>query len=265
MVEVFSEQDADLRMIVADMAREFLEGCEDRLEEIDAALTSLRNGEGSLENEILEIKRHTHSLKGMGTTFGFSAISLLAHSLEDYFETMFGYGKNGIYDVQLYIDRIREIVEMQENLSDDAVSLIIRNLPLKAKSRTIRKHTRALSILILMPKGLQRKIVGSELSQFGFSVLIAENSIDAIEKGMRLTPDLFMASMVSDEISGIELAGVFSAIKTTASNPFLLVASSEVDQQTQDSLTPNVHILRKGPKFSQDLLAFFSSQGYVVG
>ena len=128
-----AEEDADLAMIFANMASEFLEACEDRLNEIDAALSSIRDKSSSSGNAVLEIKRHVHSMKGTGGTFGFSSISLLAHGLEDYFETMFVLNENGLHDVQLYIDRIREISETRENLPDEMVSLIIRNLPLKAK------------------------------------------------------------------------------------------------------------------------------------
>lgn len=257
-----TDQDADLAMIIADMAQEFLEGCADRLEEVDSALIQLRNKPGSGEHSLLEIKRHIHSLKGMGSTFGYSSISMIAHALEDYFETMFTPSEDGVYDVQLYVDRIREIADTHENLSDETASLMLRDLPLKAKRKTIRKNSQAISILVLMPKGLQRKIVTSELSQFGFSVLIAENSLDAIEKGMRMQPNLFLSSMILEDITGPELAGIFNAIKTTANCPFLLMSATDIDPEERAGYPKNVFVLRKGPKFAREFMAFFTSQGF---
>lgn len=262
MENTAKETDAELVMIVADLEREFLEACEDRLNEVDTALDSLRSEKASNENEILEIKRHIHSLKGMGTTFGFSSITLMAHALEDYFETLFELGEKGIHDVQCFVDRIREISDSEQNWTDETVSHIVRDMPLLAKRRTVRKGGQALTILVLMPKGLQRKIVVTELSQFGFNVLIAENSFDAIEKGIRRRPDLFMSSAVTEDISGMELAGVFHAIKATMHHPFLLVTSTPIDEIESKTMPPNVTVLQKGGYFARDLMAFFKSQDY---
>ncbi len=262
MEEPVSEKEAELKMIIADMEREFLDGCEDRLAEIDAALEVLRADRSSGENELLEIKRHVHSLKGLGATFGYSSITLMAHALEDYFESLFQPDDDGIHDVQHFIDRIREIVDSQSNWTDETVAQIVRDMPLKAKRRTVRKDGQALSVLVLMPKGLQRKIVATELSEFGFHVLIAENSFDAIEKGVRLQPDLFMSSVVNEDISGIELAGVFYAIETTESRPFLLVSSTPLDEIETRHFPPTVTVLEKGGNFARDLMAFFKEQNY---
>jgi len=264
MKQFANEEDADLSMILADMAAEFLDSCEDRLEEIDNALDRLRSSNGTSANDVLEIKRHIHSLKGLGTTFGFSSISLLAHALEDYFEALFEADENGIHDVQHFVDRMREVADSRVNWADTTVAQIIHDMPLSAKRRTVRKDGVALSILVLMPKGLQRKIVASELSQFGFRVLTAENSIDAIEKALRLRPDLFMASLILDDLTGQELAGIFYAIKSTSENPFLLVTSTDMDEQERSDLPPNVSVLRKGPSFAKDLMAFFKSKAYAT-
>lgn len=264
MADDKSEENSDLGVFVSDILLEFLDECEDRLTEIDFALGSLNHKKTLDDVEVLEIKRHVHSLKGMASTFGYSSISLLAHALEDYFETMFAPDETGIHDTQLYVDRMREISEQKENISDSAVAQILRDLPLKATRRTIRKEDHALSILILMPKGLQRRIVASELSQFGFQVLIAQNSLDAIEQGIRLRPDLFMANMVSEDISGLELAGVFNAIKATEKRPFLLVTTTDIEQATLDTFPANIYLLRVGPTFAQDLMTFFAKQGYVA-
>ncbi len=259
MNDIVTDQDADLAMILADMAAEFLEGCEDRLEEIDSALHRLRSNKGSSENEVMEIKRHIHSLKGMGTTFGFSSISLIAHALEDYFESLFTVDENGIHDVQHFVDRIREVSDSRVNWPDKTVSLIIHDMPLRAKPRTVRRDGKALSILVLMPKGLQRKIVASELAQFGFSVLTAESSIDAIEKALRLQPDLFLSSMVLGDLTGIELAGIFHAVNALSENPFLLVTATDINGKVRQKMPPNVTVIRKGTGFSKDLMAFFKA------
>jgi len=258
-----NDNDPDMEMILADMAREFLEGCEDRIEEIDAALNALRDKHGNPGNNILEIKRHIHSLKGMGGTFGFSSISLISHALEDYFETLYDDGPDGYYDVQLFVDRIRQISEEGEEKDEEWVAQTLRELPLKAQRKSIRENDQKISILMLLPIGIQRKIVSQELSRFGFNVIIADTTLDAINKGIKLRPNIIMSSMILDDMTGTELAGIFKAIHRTAHNPFLLITSDDIKDDTREILPDNVTILRKGTNFSSDLMSFFGSRGYI--
>ncbi len=263
MPEELNETEADLEMILADMAQEFIEGCEDRLDEIDVCLTRLHNQEGVAGNDVLEVKRHVHSLKGMGATFRFPSITLIAHALEDYFETLFELSPDGLYDVQMFVDRIREISETRTDLSQDDALRVLQQLPLKARRRTITKDDRELTLLLHMPHGIQRKIIGKELSQFGFNVIIVETALDAIRDGLSLGPDVIMSTMVTDSLSGIELAGVFHAVNATRDRPFLLVTSEDLGQDVISGLPANVTILQKGMNFARDLLGVMKEHGYV--
>lgn len=262
MITDESEIFVDMEMIRADMASEFLAACYDHLTDVDAALVRLRSGNANVEHAILDIKRNIHSLKGMGTTFGFSSISLLAHALEDYFETFFQHDHNGYFDIQLYVDRIREVADSAKNKPDSWVIECINHLPLRARQRSVQSENRQVSFLLLMPKGIQRKIVASELAHFGLNVIIAETSLDAISKAIQLNPSVIMSTMVTDNLTGIELANVFKAIKGTRSCPFLLVTSDDIDEHTKGELPENVTILRKGMGFSIGLMKFLSAQGF---
>jgi len=263
MLEKLDDTDANLEMIVADMAQEFIESCEDRLDEIDASLTRLRDQQGTAGNHILEVKRHVHSLKGLGATFRFPSISLISHALEDYFETLFEMSPDGIHDVQMFVDRIREISEIRTDLPQGEALRILRKLPLKARRRAITKDDRELSLLLHMPHGIQRKIIGKELSQFGFNVIIVENALDAIRDGLSLRPDVIMSTMVTDSLSGVELAGIFFAVNATRNCPFLLVTAEDLGQDILSGLPANVTVLRKGMNFSKDLIGVMKDHGYV--
>ena len=45
------------------------------------------------------------------------------------------------------------------------------------------------SIILLMPKGVQRKILDQELAQLGFVVIILDNPVEAINAVLVLDPD----------------------------------------------------------------------------
>jgi len=263
MASGMNESAADLEMILADMAQEFIEGCEDRLDEVDACLARLRNQEGASGDQILEIKRQVHSLKGMGATFQYPSVTLIAHALEDYFETLFEVSQDGVFDVQMFVDRIREIAEVQTDLPRDDVLEMLQSMPLKARRRAVTKDDKELTLLLHMPQGIQRKIIGKELSQFGFNVIIADSALNAIGVGLSLRPDVIMSTMVADDLSGIELAGVFHAMNATRTCPFLLVTAKDVAPDVVADLPANVTILRKGLHFAKDLMGVMKDRGYV--
>jgi len=263
MAENLNETEADLEMILAGMALDFVIGCEDQLDEIDACLERLRNHQGVAANDILEVKRHIHSLKGLGGTFRYPSISLIAHTLEDYFETLYEVSDDGIFDIQMYVDRLREIAESRVDMPHDETLEMLEKLPLKARRRAVTKNNRELTLLLHMPVGIQRKIIGKELAQFGFNVIISETVIDAISDGLSRRPDIIMSTMVSDGMSGLELAGVFYAVNATKNSPFLLVTTGSRDQNAFSNLPENVTLLRKGREFARDLMGFMKEHGYV--
>lgn len=263
MANELSETEANLEMILADMSRDFIEGCEDRLDEIDACLNRIRDRQGIAENEILEVKRHVHGLKGLGSTFRFPSISVISHALEDYFEALFELSDDGVYDVQLFIDRIREITETQVDMPRDDTLEMLRNLPLIARRRAVKKDNKEVTLLLHMPPGIQRKIIGKELFQFGFDVSIVDNALDAIQEGIQRQPDIIMSTMVTDSLSGVELAGVFHAVNATRNSPFLLVTAEDVDRDDSIKLPDNVTVLRKGRNFARDLMTFMKEHAFV--
>jgi CheY-like chemotaxis protein/HPt (histidine-containing phosphotransfer) domain-containing protein len=254
------DNDPDLEMILADMRQEFVESSEDRLDEIEEAISRLLSNKGKPEYEMLEIKRHVHSIKGMGGSFGFSSVTLWAHALEDYMETVKEIGVDQLWDVQLFIDRVRDILEQGHDVDGRAVAEAIKNLPLRGVKRDHTGLKDGLSVLLLMPKGIQRKIVGRELTTFGFKVIIAESTLEAIDLGLTHRPDVIIASMVLDRMNGLELAGVFSAIAATAHHKCLIITASDESDIAGEELPDNVRVVHKGVNFSRDLITFLNEQ-----
>ncbi len=167
-------------MILVDMRQEFIETAEDRLDEIEQSVANLLSGGRNIDCEMLDIKRNIHSIKGLGGSFGFSSMTLWAHALEDYLETTRDIGADQLADVQLFVDRMREIIESGENPDDETTSMAIRTLRLKGRKRDRTGLKDGTSVMLLMPKGIQRKIIGRELITFGFDIIIAESSMQAI-------------------------------------------------------------------------------------
>ena len=257
--------DAELDMILADMRQEFIESCEDRLDNVEETLALGISGHRKIEDVILDVKRNIHSVKGLGTSFGFSSVSLLAHASEDYIETSADPRTETLQDIQLYIDRIREILDSGIDPGDDKTAEIIHSLPLfgrETASKSLRGQD--IRLLFLMPKGIQRKIIGRELSSFGFKVVIAETGISAIDLAITHKPDIIISSMVVGRLSGIELANIFNSIETTFHSRFLLVTASDPSEQKFEALPKGTTILRKGMNISKDLYQFLRDNSFIT-
>lgn len=253
--------DPDLAMILADMRSEFIEGTNDRLDEADRAITDLLEGRGDWNNNLLEVKRIVHSIKGGGTTFGFPTVSMIAHALEDYLETAGAIERGEIEDAQFFIDRMREILDMGGNPDDETAAKLLEGLPTK-KRRGAKVQTQSIgNVLLLMPKGLQRKIIGQELTSFGFRVSIAENVLSAIDRALALKPDLVVASMVLDRMSGADLAGIFGAVKALRKTKVLLVTAYDLDDHVLDEIPSNAKVIHKGMTFARDFMEFLREEG----
>ncbi len=254
------QTDPDLEMILADMRQEFIESSEDRLDEVEGSVSRLLADAGRPDHEQLEIKRHVHTLKGTGGSFGFPAITVWCHALEDYLETIKELGVDQLWDVQLFIDRIRDVLESGLNPDDMEVAAAVKGMPLRGLSRERSPLKAGMSVMLLMPKGIQRKIISRELTTFGFKVIIAESSLSAVDLAITLRPDVVISSHVLDRISGLELARVLGAIEATSHHKFLLMTASDEIGADLGGLPDHVTVVRKGRGFSADLIKFLSAQ-----
>ncbi len=255
---------ADIDALIAGLAQDFIENSSDSLDVVDTVITELAKGDGG---DFLELQRRVHSIKGGGGTFGFPAVTLIAHALEDYIETS-GIasgaidGKTGAGDIgekqlramQLYADAIRDILDKGVNPGDSETTDILRRLPANAQAIAFGDQApRDIGFLLVMPKGLQRRIIGEELVSCGFRVNTAENAVRAIEFGLANPPDIIAANMFIEDMTGIELARVFKTIDATSKAKFLLMTSSETSDAKTIGLPLNAKIVRKGNHFSEDL------------
>jgi len=265
----------DIDALIAGLARDFIENSSDSLDVVDTVITELAVGNGG---DFLELQRRVHSIKGGGGTFGFPAVTLIAHALEDYIETsgiasggIDGIdGKTGSGDIgekqlramQLYADAIRDILDKGVNPGDSETTDILRRLPANAQAIAFVDQTpRDIGFLLVMPKGLQRRIIGEELVSCGFRVNTAKNAVRAIEFGLANPPDIIAANMFIEDMTGIELARVFKTIDATSKAKFLLMTSSETIDAKTIGLPLNAKIVRKGNHFSEDLTEHLMAWG----
>jgi len=248
--------------MMARLRQEFLETAGDRLESMDDLVDAVRKGEKDDPSRIEDVRRMAHSLKGMGGTFGFPLVSVISHRLEDFLAEAPVLDTSLVDDTQIFLDRMRDVVEGVLDPDDKKTAEIVRALPAKRVSFDV-KDVRVLDIevMTIMPKGTTTKIVEKELKACGYRINNVENPFEALEYIVRTKPDMIVASGVLPGLSGVDLACALTAMPVTRDIPFVLFTSNDKNHSSLLPLPEAVSIVRKGSMFSEDLAEALLSSG----
>ena len=121
--------DPDLAMILDDLRQEFIIETRDKIEEVERMIDALRERVGSPANNLMEIKRLMHTIKGGGGSFGFPTISKIAHGFEDYLETSGEGNFASPDDLLVFSDAIASILDAGTDADDKHAQMLLRSLP----------------------------------------------------------------------------------------------------------------------------------------
>lgn len=247
--------DPDLAMILDDLRQEFIEETRDKIEEIEKMIDGLRSREGSPANNLMEIKRLMHTIKGGGGSFGFPTISKVAHGFEDYLETSGEGNYASPDDLLFFADAIASILDVGVDPDDKHAQMLLRSMPSGRRQSGMHAVEKGLAML-LMPRGVQRKIIAQELAQLGFKVNIMEDPLQTIDTAITLHPDFLITTMHTSRIDGMELSWVLNAIGSTKDIRIALVTADDITEDLIASAPPSVTLIKKGSTFSREIMAF---------
>ena len=253
-----------IEAILKEVRAEFIETTSERLITVDDIISDMMSGTGDAASHLIELQRHIHSIKGQGRTFDFQTVTNVAHRLEDYIETAAELDRASLIDIQKFVDVIRQIVESQINPAPDEAERIIANLPVTASTapETEQIPIDEVRILLVMPKGAQRKIIGKELAACGFHVTNADTPVDAIRLAIAQTPNIIIASRIMEEMSGIEFAKVMNVMEATRNCHVVIAASGSLDKNDVAALPGGTAYVRKGATFIDELTDYLDVWGY---
>ncbi|MBM3951552.1 MAG: response regulator [Rhodospirillales bacterium] len=241
-----------VRAILERLSAEFRDSCRDAMDECDAIVGRLSKPDDDWHQDMVELQRRVHNVKGSGATFGFPAISLIAHKFEDYLEGLETPAKH-VRDLQVFLDAIRSIAERGTNPPEEEYPALLRSLPRLRHGFTATTPAREVHILLAMPKDVQRRIVRQELASCGFDVTCADNGVAAIGLALSTRPDAVLASLVLPDMSGVELARALAAIGTTRKFPFGLLTSLAADAPKLAGLPLQARVIAKDKRFLETL------------
>ena len=240
--------------MMAQLRRDFLDTADDRISTLDGLVDEVRQKQPASPGRMSEFRRIAHSLKGMGGTFGFPLVSVIAHRLEDFIEDDKDLHDDILLGVQKYLDRMRDSLDGTLGADDPNTAEIVRALPAKRGGFDVDSvQVLDIEIMTVMPKGMATTLVEKELRECGYRVSNVEDPIQALEYALRTKPDMIMASGLLPNLSGVDLACALRAMPVTQGIPVVLFTSSGRGDKRLTGLPADVPIVQKGSSFSDDL------------
>ncbi len=263
--------DANMQMIFADLRVEFIERGHDQFAQINSLLTAIDRQRGAYDHHILDIKRIVHSIKGSAGSFDFPTISHIAHAFEDYLEFAGDQARIPVNPARRFIQAMDNILLNDQNPGPQEAGQILENLPVpgysdSAGSKTGTKATQHVNIIgsaiMVMPKSVQRKIIGRELAGFGLRVINVETGLQAIDLALGMRPRLIVTTMELDHMNGLELANALAHFHATEKTRIAVLTTNDTAAVTDAMIQPMARIIRKGPTYGRDMMVFLSDCGF---
>ena len=244
----------DIEAALAQLRQEYVDNASDRIDEIDANIKRLRGGGPDWKSQFLDLQRSVHTIKGSAGSYGFAVITQIAHRLEDYIEAQTSFEARQIDNIQIYVDRIRELFERGQDPDDKTAKDLFKRLPSAAEvAADSGADVLDLMVLLVMPKGVQRAIIARELSSMGMRTSLVDTGVAAIQDAVATRPDIVLSSMELADIDGAELANVLHVIKATNHSKFLIMTSHDDSDDRLVHLPEGTAVVHKGTGFASAL------------
>jgi CheY-like chemotaxis protein/HPt (histidine-containing phosphotransfer) domain-containing protein len=250
MAAKLSEEDLEDRLRL-----EFVDDARDRLQRMYETVERVGKGSLSALQGIAGLSMEAHNLKGCGTAFGYPAVSLVAHRLEDYITGLNALSDRHIVDIDTYLDRASALVERDEQPDLSETNQILRALPVRYIFDVKDVEVHNVEVMLVTPSKVVARKVSMELAACGFRPIRVQDPIESISMAVRMPPDMLIASMVMDGLSGLDVIRGLRAMSVTRKVPMALLTSFELDNAALREIPPGVGLIRLGPDFSEDVAA----------
>ncbi|MEE8332355.1 MAG: Hpt domain-containing protein [Alphaproteobacteria bacterium] len=209
--------------VIAALRGEFRVDAQDRLAQLDSDLVRVRKKTVTGASALSELCREIHTLKGNGGSFGYPTISVIAHRLESYITGISGLDDTSIDDIMVFLDRMRDVLDDDDD--DEKTAEIVRALPVHTINRMPDTEGVDLEVLLTASTPIIGRAVEGEFKLQGCRVTMLNNPIDAFAMAIRMRPDVVVASAISKDISGADMAAAFRSMQATQNIVFALLTS----------------------------------------
>jgi len=234
---------------------EFVDDARDRLDRLYQQLSAMKQAGGGGGEAIAVLTREAQNLRACGTAFGYPAVSLVAHRLENYLSGVDSVTEMQVGDLYVFVDRIAALVDRPTQPDLKETNEIVRKLPTRYVFDVSDVEIRDVEIMLVTPSRTVAKMVGTEMAACGYRPVTVHDPIESLRLAVRLPPAMIVASMVMDNLTGLDLLRAFRAITPTRSVPLALLTSLDAQNAALKDLPNGAVIVRTGAHFSDDFAA----------
>ena len=232
---------------------EYLEEMQDVLKEIDVIMEQVVSGneEGRMRYKVMLGK--INGLMNMGRHTDFPLLNLTTHRLHNYFQGLDNPKPENLIDIQNFSDILSGI--LNNSIVNDGFNYaeFVRSLPVRRPADLEDIAHLDVEVMVVETQRSSARIFERELMACGYRVSWVKSPLEALAFSIKTQPDMVMASMELEEMSGIDLSCALAAISATKDIPFALLTSYKSDDPKLANLPKSAVILNKGTKFGEDL------------
>ncbi len=211
------------------MRANFVETAVHRLDSLDEIITSLWDDRARGPDLVGEFLGSVHSLKGTGGTFGYPHFSMVCHHLESYMVGLTEPDDAQLDDIQAFIDRLRDCLDIWPAPPDEEVQGIVRSLPGRetAPADEGRDDDEPDPEVILVSQAASiRQLAEFYFKDFGCNVVTVTDAFEGFRRAIEEKPDLVVASVVMEGLSGVDLIDALKATRAMGGGRFALLSST---------------------------------------
>jgi len=219
-------ESSDISSIMEGLKDSFIETATEKLNILDDMIEVLRTDTDSSNDVMTDFRGQVHSLKGIGGTFGFPLISMICHRLEEYIETERTFSADEFDELQMFVDKIRQIIEIGDNPDDKESERTLAELPTPPDPAPTTAPVTEVKIILASPMATLRKMAEFFLSEQGCQVISTDSSVKAFQLAVENRPHLVISSVQMETMSGTDLGRAVAAVSLLKNTRVSLMTSS---------------------------------------
>lgn len=234
-----------------ELRQQFKDSFEPHLDAMQATLDHMSEPGSDFNTLLAHLKVSEQVLRGAASSLACHAMFLLCQRLADYISDLNALEPRTQGDVQVFLDRMREVMSLPLDLPVGDVARLLRGLPIHHSFDVEDIEIRDVEVLLVTPSKTVARMAGAEIAACGFRVHTCYSPVQAFVEAMDTRPDFVVATLTMDTLSGLDLVRALKATSAFKDVPMAIMTSRENASDTLSAdLPPGVVIVNSGTGFA---------------
>lgn len=233
------------------LRQQFKDSFEPHLDLMQTVLDHIGEEGHDFSAELTRLKNSEQALRAAAGSLACHAMSLLSQRLFDYMSDLTNLEPRTQSDIQIFLDRMREVIVLPVDLPVGEVARLLRGLPVHHSFDVEDIEIRDVEVLLVTPSKTVARMAGAEIAACGFRVHTCYSPVQAFVDAMDTRPDFVVATLTMDKLSGLDLVRALKATSVFKDVPMAIMTSREnASEELARELPEGVMIVNSGTGFA---------------